>query len=225
VHHFQHEVFEDHAQAPSTNFALERQLGNGVESVVGKAEAHVFKFEEALILLEQRVLGLGQDSNKRGLIEIVHHAGDGQTADKFRDQAVTDQITRLHLLEQFGIALLRRGWNRIGVEPECASTGALLDDFFKPYESATTQEKNVGGIHRSKFLVRVLAAALRRNVGNRALQYLEQRLLHAFAGNVAGNGGVLVLLGDLVDLIDINDALLRFLYVAVGGLQQLQDNV
>src|SRR6476660_2027162 len=39
VHHFQHEVFEDHAQAPSADVALESQLGDGVKGIVGKAEA------------------------------------------------------------------------------------------------------------------------------------------------------------------------------------------
>src|SRR5580704_15218523 len=37
--------------------------------------------------------------------------------------------------------------------------------------------------------------------------------------------GVLVLLSDLVDFVDINDPLLGLLDVAVGGLQQFQDNV
>ena len=71
----------------------------------------------------------------------------------------------------------------------------------------------------------MLAAALRRHIGDRAFEDLQQRLLHAFAGDIAGDRGVLVLAADLVDLVDIDDAGLRAGYVAVGGLQQLQDDV
>ena len=86
-------------------------------------------------------------------------------------------------------------------------------------------KQDVGGVDRRKFLVRMLAATLRRNVGDGAFENLEQRLLHAFAADIAGDRRVFVFLGDLIDLVDIDDALLRFLHVAIGGLQQLQNNI
>ena len=73
--------------------------------------------------------------------------------------------------------------------------------------------------------MRVLATALGRHVGNRAFKNLQQRLLHAFAAHIAGDRRVFVLLGNFVDLIDIDDALLSLLNIAIGGLQQLQNNV
>ena len=76
-----------------------------------------------------------------------------------------------------------------------------------------------------ELLVRVLAAALRRHVGDRAFEDLQQRLLDAFARDVARDRGVLVLAADLVDLVDVDDALLALLDVAAGGLQQLEDDV
>ena len=66
----------------------------------------------------------------------------------------------------------------------------------------------------------MLAPALRRNVGDRPFQDLQQRLLDALAGNVAGNGGVLVLAPDLVDLVYVDDALLAALDVPIGVLEQ-----
>ena len=57
-----------------------------------------------------------------------------------------------------------------------------------------------------EFLVRMLASALRRNVGDRAFEDLQQRLLHAFAGDVARDRRVLVLAADLVDFVDVDDA-------------------
>ncbi len=71
----------------------------------------------------------------------------------------------------------------------------------------------------------VLASALRRNVGDGALKNLEERLLYAFSGDIAGNGGVLVFASDFVNLVNIDDALLRAGDVAICGLQQLEDDV
>ena len=71
----------------------------------------------------------------------------------------------------------------------------------------------------------MLASTLRRNVGDGAFQDFQQRLLHAFAGNVASDRRILILLGNLINFVDVDDALLRFGNVAVGGLQQFQNNV
>ncbi|MPN13193.1 hypothetical protein SDC9_160513 [bioreactor metagenome] len=71
----------------------------------------------------------------------------------------------------------------------------------------------------------MLAPALGRYVGHRALQNFQKSLLHAFPGHVAGNGGVFALAGDLIDLVDVNDAPLGKLHVVVGGLDQAQENI
>src|ERR1700691_3479499 len=46
VHEFEHEVFENHAQAARTDFALHGQFGDGVESVIRETQADVFEFEQ-----------------------------------------------------------------------------------------------------------------------------------------------------------------------------------
>src|SRR5580704_5442400 len=102
---------------------------------------------------------------------------------------------------------------------------AALDDFFHAYESSAADEQDIRGVHRRKFLVRMLASTLGWNIGNGAFQDLQQRLLHALTRNVPGNGGILVFLGNLIDLVDIDDALLSAGDVPIGGLQQLQNNV
>src|ERR1044071_1069243 len=71
----------------------------------------------------------------------------------------------------------------------------------------------------------MLAAALRRDGGDRTLQYLEQRLLHALARHIARDGRVVGLARDLVDLVDVDDAALRALDVVVRALQKLEDDV
>ena len=71
----------------------------------------------------------------------------------------------------------------------------------------------------------VLAPALRGHRRNRALEDLQQRLLHALAGDVTGDRGVLGLAADLVHLVDVDDAALGLLHVVVRSLQQLQQDV
>ena len=56
-------------------------------------------------------------------------------------------------------------------------------------------------------------------------QDLEQGLLHALARDVPGDGGVVGLAGDLVDLVDVDDARLGLLDVEVGGLDELEEDV
>ena len=111
------------------------------------------------------------------------------------------------------------------LEAHRALADAALDHLLQSDKRSAHDEQDVGGVHRRELLVRVLAPALRRNVGNRAFQNLQQRLLHAFAGDIARNRGVLVLAPDLVDLVDVDDAGLGARHVAVGGLQQLENDV
>ena len=73
--------------------------------------------------------------------------------------------------------------------------------------------------------MRMLASALRRNVGDGAFQNFQQRLLHAFAGNIARDRRIFVLAADLIDFVDVDDAGLGAAHVAVGRLQQLEDDV
>ncbi len=85
--------------------------------------------------------------------------------------------------------------------------------------------KHVGRVDLDELLVGVLAAALRGNRRLGAFQDLQQRLLHALPRHVAGDGRVLALAGDLVDLVDVDDARLGALHVVVGSLDQLEQNV
>ena len=67
----------------------------------------------------------------------------------------------------------------------------------------------------------MLAPALRGDVGDGAFEDLEQRLLHAFAGDIASDRRVFVLAADLIDFVDVDDALLALGDIAIGGLKQL----
>ena len=113
----------------------------------------------------------------------------------------------------------------VGLEAERLLADAALDLLVEADEGAAADEQDVGRVDLEELLVRVLAAALRRHVGDRAFEDLQQRLLDAFARHVARDRRVLVLAADLVDLVDVDDALLALLDVAAGRLQQLEDDV
>jgi hypothetical protein len=82
------------------------------------------------------------------------------------------------------------------------------DDVLEPDERAAADEEDVRRVDLDVLLLGVLAAALRRHVGDGALEHLEQGLLHALAGHVAGDRDVVRGLADLVDLVDVDDAAL-----------------
>ena len=187
-------------------------------------EPDILHLEQPLILLDEGVLGLGQNVDQHRLVEIVEGRHDRQPADEFGNQPEFQQILGFEILQDFsGFALL--GPPHLGAEADRGALPALRDDFFEPGKRAAAHEENVGRVDLEKFLLRVLAAALRRDRGDGPLHDLQKRLLDAFARHVARDRRVVGFAGDLVDLVDIDDPALRALDVIVGGLQQLQNDV
>ena len=215
-------MIERRPRAPVLRAIALRATPRSASSVNSRRD--VLHLEQALVLLDQRVLRLGQDLDQRVLVEVLERRDHRQAADEFRDQAELQQILRLDLAQDLaGAALVggRARWRR----SRSTCPAALRDDLLEAGEGAAADEQDVGGVDLQEFLLRMLAAALRRHGGDRAFHDLQQRLLHALARHVAGDRRVVGLAADLVDLVDVDDAALRALDVVVGGLQQLQDDV
>ena len=70
----------------------------------------------------------------------------------------------------------------------------------------------------------MLAPTLGRHIHVGALQQFEQSLLHTFATHVAGDGGIVTLTGNLVNLINKDDAPLGCCHVVVSHLQQSSED-
>ena len=128
------------------------------------------------------------------------------------------------MLEDLAGVALGLGLDR-GGEADAFVADAPLDHLVEVGERAAADEQHVGRVDRQELLVGVLAPALRRHRGLRALEDLQQRLLHALAGDVARDRRVVGLARDLVDLVDVDDPRLGLLDVVVGGLDQLQQDV
>src|SRR5690606_13831844 len=90
---------------------------------------------------------------------------------------------------------------------------------------AAADEQDVLRVDLDVFLLRMLPAALRRYRRDGALEDLEQRLLHTFAGHVARDARIFRLARDLVDLVDVDDSALALGDVEVSGLKQADEDV
>src|SRR5690606_23665789 len=193
------------------------------ERVVREDQLDVVEVEELLVLLDHGVLRLDEDAHQLLGRQVIQRHGDGQATDEFRDQPVLHQVVVRHLRQRV-LDLLDGLLALLAEAHQVSLADTLLDDLLETFEGAAADEQDVPGVDLDVFLVRVLAAGLRRDVGDSALDDLEEGLLHAFAGDVAGDARVVRLAGDLVDLVDVDDAALGAGHIA-GVLDQPKEDV
>lgn len=224
IHDFLHDLLDDRAEAAGAGIALDRLAGDGVDGRVFDDELYAVHGQQFLVLLDEGILRFGQDFDEGLFLQRVKGDDDGETADEFRDEAEFQEVFRLDLLEEL-VHVFIFCFLDIGTEAHDAFGEAAVDDFIEAGESAAADEEDIAGVDLDHFLIRMLASALRRHVRHGAFQDLQESLLDAFTGDVAGDGDVLGLLGDLVDFIDVDDAALGFLDVIVRGLDEAEEDV
>src|SRR5690606_30754112 len=224
VHEVEQHLFEDGPQTAGAGAPEQGLLGDGLQRVGGELELDVLELEDLAVLLDEGVLRLAQDADQGIPVEARDRADDRQPADELGDEPVLEQVLRLDLLEQ-GRGVLLVVAVDVGGEADAAAADAVLDDALEPGERTAADEQDVRRVDLDELLVGVLAPPLRRHRGDGALEDLQQRLLHALAGDVARDRRVLALAGDLVDLVDVDDAGLGLLDVVVGRLDELEQDV
>ena len=219
-----HDALHDCAEAAGAGVLAHGDAGDLAEGFGLEDEVDAVGLHELLVLSDQGVFGFGQDSDKCFFVELVEGDEDGKPADKFGGQAEFDEVLRCEVTELF-----REGFLCFGIEGRAEAEGVLAGrigkEFLDSGKSTAADEENVARIELDALLVGVLAAALGRDGCHGALEYLEEGLLDAFAGHVAREGRVLAFAGDLVDLVDVDDAALSFLDVVVGRLEQPDEDV
>ena len=141
-------------------------------------------------------------------------------AHELGDQAELQQVFGQDVLQHLADVLLLLGLDGCA-EAQHLLARAAFNDLVDAREGPAADEEDVGGVDLEALLLGVLAAALGRHVGDRALQDLQQRLLDPFAGYVPGDGHVLAFACDLVDLVDVDDAALGPWDVVIRGLDEL----
>ena len=81
-------------------------------------------------MLDQRVLGLGQDALECRFVEVLEGRHHREPADELGDQPVLEQVFGLHLAEDLaGLAVLRR--DHLGGEADGSRTAAGRDDLLQ----------------------------------------------------------------------------------------------
>src|SRR5262249_32652057 len=150
---------------------------------------------------------------------LLEGSDHGESADELWNQPELEEVLGLYLLQQGAHGSLILATD-IGTESHSLDPDSPPNDVLEANEGPPADEQDVGRIDLEKFLLGVLSAALGRDAGSRPLDDLEKRLLHTLAGHVARDGGVVTLAGDLVDLVDVDDAPLALLDVVVGVLEQ-----
>ena len=123
-----------------------------------------------------------------------------------------------HILHE--VALVDTCHVLYGVEAHGVGVHALCYLALDAVEGATADEKDVACVNVHIVLVRMLTASLRWHVYHGAFKQFQQALLHTLATHVAGDAGIVALTGNLVNLVDEDDALLCGLYIIVGHLKQ-----
>src|SRR5207249_1307292 len=170
-----------------------RLLRDRLEGVFLDREPHVLELEQLLVLFGERVLGLDQDAHQRVLIEGVEGHGHGQPAHQLGNEPVAQQVVGLDVDEGVLLDLLRRPLRDLLLaEPDLPPAGARLDDLLQAVERSPAHEQDVLRVDLDVLLLRVLAAALRWDARDRAFENLQERLLHALAGDVEGLLGLLL---------------------------------
>src|SRR3977135_3408870 len=182
-------ALENGTQAARAGLALDRLAGDRAKSFVGEGQLDVLHLEQPLILLHQSVLRIGQNLLERSFVEILQRGDHRQAADELRDQAVLQQILRLDVTEDFaGTGSFRP--QHLGCETDRRRASTRRDDLFESRERTTADEENIRGVDLQELLLRMLAAALRRNRGDRALHDFQKGILNAFPRGRPGTHGV-----------------------------------
>ena len=90
---------------------------------MGEDQLHLVQVEELLVLLDDRVLRLGQDPDQRILVQRLEHDGDRQATDELGDQAKLQQVVGDHL--RLGLAwLLSAASGALEAQPTWCCPGA-----------------------------------------------------------------------------------------------------
>ena len=170
-------------------------------------------------MLDQGVLGFGQNIHQRILVQFIEGGDDRQPADEFGDQTEFQKVLGLYVAQDLaGLAFVRGA--HVGAKTDGRALAAGRDDLVQTGESAAADEQDVGRVHLQELLLGMFAPPLRRHAGHRALHDLEQGLLHALARDVPGDGGVVGFARDLVHLVDVDDAPLGAFNIIIGRLKQ-----
>src|SRR5260221_5844431 len=200
------QLLENGPKSARTGAPLQCLLRDGPQRGALEGELHLLEAEQLRVLLRERVLGLLENPHQRFLVQPLEGNGHREAAHQLGDEAEAEQVVRLDLGKR--VLRQRRQLHRVRLdlrETDLPPPRTRLDDLLQPVERAAANEQDVLRVDLDVFLLRMLSSALRRDPGHRALEDLQQRLLHALAAHVAPDAGIFRFPCNLFDLVDVDD--------------------
>ena len=168
------------------------------------------------ILLDQRMLGCGENIHEFALTQCMCGGEHGKSRDEFGNQSEIQQITRFRDLKQITGCFFATVSNA-RTESDGRFGHTSFYDFLKTRKGTTRNEENICRIDRNEITSRILSSSFLRNVHDRTLKNLQQCLLYTLTRDVTRDAGRSALSRDLVDFIDVHDTSLCALDIEVGG--------
>ena len=223
-HRLEQDRLHDGAEAAGAGLALDGALRDRGERIGVEVQLDVLHLEEPLVLLDQRVLRLGQDLHERDLVEVLERRHDRQPADEFRDQAELQRSS---------------GSTRRNSSPVLRSSGDPTVapkpiDVLRPRSEMILSRPEKAPPQMNRMLVvstcrNSCCGCLRPPCGG-TLAIVPSMIFSSACCTPSPDtsrviDGLSDLRRDLVDLVDVDDAALRALDIVIGRLQQLQDDV
>ena len=178
VHHVHHQGLDYRPEPTRAGIARDSLVRDSLDGPLLEHELDLVEAHRFLVLTQNRVLRLRDDPLEILAGEILERDLDGQSSDELGDHPEFDEIVGMELREK-RLYVLRAPGLDIGPEAERVLGDAALDDLVEAHEGAAADEQDIGGIDAEILLLGMLAAALGRNVGERALDDLEESLLDA----------------------------------------------
>ena len=226
VHDIEHDVLDDALEGAGAGLALDGFFRDGAQGVFGEFELDVIHGEEFLVLFDRCVLRLGQDAQQGVFVEGLERADDRQAADDFRDDAVLHEVFRADLMDELVVGRLLVLAGDFGAEANgrIGFLQAFGDDVFDADEGTADDEQDVLRVDLDGRGLRMFALAVGRELDDVAFEHFEEGLLYAFMTRVGRDGVVGTGLSrNLVELIEVDDAVLGFLDVLVGSVIEVAD--
>ena len=171
-------------RAPDFLFIASRAIARSASSVNLRWTLSISNsFEYCLV---NAFFGSFKIRTRADLVQLIQRRNNRQSSDEFRNQAEFQQVFRLHVVEQIGCppAIL---FFDLTAKAHALAPDALTNDVFEADESAAANKQNIRGVHLEKFLLGMLSSSFRRDTRHRAFDNFQQRLLHAFTGNIPGD--------------------------------------
>lgn len=170
-HGVAHDILDDGAQTAGTEFELYCLIDDEVEGIIGERQFNLVHLEELLILADDGILRLNEDTAQSLTVEGPQIGEHRQTAYNLGDEPERLQVLRGNILHKVGLIDLRCVLD--GVKAHHVGIQTLGNFLLNAVESSTADEEDIVGIDMDILLVGVLTAALRRNVNHRSLKEFQ----------------------------------------------------